>query len=79
MKSFEIEYRGYWIQVTGRSHSSHVGDYTAELRVTSDDEGAATRSWTLVDWIAEVGHDSLGLALEDGMKRGFAYVDALLG
>jgi hypothetical protein len=76
----ELEYRGYWIEVwTCSTFGCGRLEYAAEVRVTADGEETRTRHWTPVSGV-EASVFPLELdALENGMRRGFAYVDALAG
>lgn len=76
----ELEYRGYWIEVWTRS-TMGCGrlEYLAEVRVTADSEESQTRHWAPVNGAGLMVFSLETDALEDGMRRGFAYVDALSG
>jgi hypothetical protein len=77
---YELEYRWYWIEIRTRSTlGSGRLEYLAEVRVTADPEEARVRHWTPVNGAGLTVFRLEADALEDGMRRGFAYVDALNG
>jgi hypothetical protein len=75
----EYEYRGYWVEVCTRSRLGPAGlEHAAEVRVTADPDEAPTRHWTCLEG-EPVGFPIKLDALEEGMRRGFAWVDAVVG
>jgi hypothetical protein len=80
MNRSEFEYGGYWIEVCTRSRLGRAGlEYAAEVRMTADPEEATKRRWTSIEPGEPAGFPAEIDALEDGMRRGFAYVDAGAG
>jgi hypothetical protein len=76
---YELEYRGYWVEVYTRSRLGGAGrEYAAEVRLTADPEEATRRHWTCLE--GEPAGFAIEIdALEDGMRRGFAWVGAVGG
>jgi hypothetical protein len=74
----EIEYSGYWIEVWTRSCPG-IGalKYAVEIRVTADPEELTVRQWTMLGYCCDFRTEPD--ALEEGMRRGFAWVDAVSG
>ncbi|ANN66443.1 hypothetical protein [Bordetella bronchialis] len=79
MNHYEMEYRGYFLEV--RLHQRLPGDGApgcwAEVRVSVGPAGTLVCQWTTVDGSAET-FASADDALREGMMRGIAHVDALV-
>lgn len=74
----EMEYSGYWVEVWVRSRLGRCGlEYAAEVRVTADSDEAARRRWMPLIVGEPPGFALEVDALENGMRRGFDYVDTL--
>lgn len=79
MNRSEFEYRGYWIEVSTRFRLGRAGEeYAAEVRVTADAEEATRRHWTSLE-SEPAGFAEEVDALQEGMERGFGWVDAVAG
>jgi hypothetical protein len=74
----ETEYNGYWVEVWTRSTMGRGGlKYAADVRVTADPVDARMRYWSALESCSGLPteHD----ALEEGMRLGFEWVDAVGG
>lgn len=80
MTNTEREYRGYWILVWTRPRPGGRGmEFVTEVSVTADCATVAGRQWTPVSMGEPPRFETEAEALEDAMRRGYVYVDALAG